>query len=185
MTTKNVWTTGNFDPKKLQLDTQNPRIEVNATSSQDEIRQKLLDLEDVLDLARGIDKNEGLFYGERIICVEEANKFVVLEGNRRVASCQMLLNPALVPSTFKARFPKVSAATKARLRSIPADVSPSRAAAEPILTKRHTEQGAKPWSPVAKMRRAVRLLGTHSIEQVAQVLGTSAAQVRKLIRPPD
>lgn len=183
MTTKNEWTTGNFDPKKLQLDTQNPRIEVDATSSQDEIRQKLLDLEDVLDLARGIDKNGGLFYGERIICVEEANKVVVLEGNRRVAACQMLLNPALVPSTFKARFPKVSAATKARLRSIPADVSPSRAAAEPILTKRHTEQGAKPWSPVAKMRRAVRLLGTHSIEQVAQVLGTSAAQVRKLIRP--
>ncbi len=177
------WSNANFDPRKLQLDTQNPRIEVDATSSQDEIRLKLLELEDVLDLARGIDKNGGLFYGERIICVEEANKFVVLEGNRRVAACQMLLNPALVPALYKARFPKVSAATKARIRSIQADVSPSRASAEPILTKRHTEQGAKPWSPVAKMRRAVRLLGTHSIDQVAQVLGTSAAQVRKLIRP--
>lgn len=177
------WSEDNFDPKKLQLDTQNPRIEVDATSSQDQIRQKLLDLEDVLDLARGIEKNGGLFYGERIICVEEANKFVVLEGNRRVAACQMLLNPALIPAAYKSRFPSVSAATKARIRSIPADVSPSRAAAEAILTKRHTEQGAKPWSPVAKMRRAVRLLGAHSIDEVAQLLGTSAAQVRKLIRP--
>lgn len=177
------WKSEDFEPKKLQLDTQNPRIEVDSTATQDEVRLKLLDLEDVLDLARAIDRNVGLFYGERIIVVEEGNRFVVLEGNRRLAACQMLLNPALVPAPYKTRFPKASAATKARIRTIAADVSPSRAAAEPILTKRHTEQGAKPWSPVAKMRRANRLMGTHSIEAVAQLLGTSAAQVRKLIRP--
>lgn len=180
---KNEWHTDDFDPRKLLLDTQNPRIEVDSGNSQDEIRLKLLELEDVLDLARGIERNGGLFYGERIICIEEGNKYVVLEGNRRVAACQMLLNPALVPATYKSRFPAISAETKDRIRSIPADVSPSRAAAEPILTKRHTEQGPKPWSPVAKMRRAVRLLGTHSVDEVAQVQGTSAAQVRKLIRP--
>ncbi|MFA7282663.1 MAG: hypothetical protein WC100_21455 [Sterolibacterium sp.] len=180
---KTDWSTDDFDPKKLLLDTQNPRIEVDSGSSQDEIRLKLLELEDVLDLARGIERNGGLFYGERIICVEEGNKYVVLEGNRRVAACQMLLNPALVPANYKNRFPAVSAETKDRIRSIPADVSPSRAAAEPILTKRHTEQGPKPWSPVAKMRRAVRLLGTHSVDEVARVQGTSAAQVRKLVRP--
>lgn len=177
------WKSQDFEPKKLQLDSQNPRIEVDPTATQEQIRLKLLELEDVLDLARGIERNEGLFYGERIIVVEEANKFIVLEGNRRVAACQMLLNPALVPAQYKTRFPTASAATKARVKLMSADVSPSRAAAEPILTKRHTEQGAKPWSPVAKMRRAVRLLGTHSIDEVAQLLGTSAAQVRKLIRP--
>jgi hypothetical protein len=177
------WKSESFEPKKLQLDTQNPRIEVDSTATQDEVRLKLLELEDVLDLARAIERNEGLFYGERIIVVEEGNKFVVLEGNRRLAACQMLLNPALVPASYKTRFPKASAAARARIRTIAADVSPSRAAAEPILTKRHTEQGAKPWSPVAKMRRANRLIGTHSIEAVAQLLGTSAAQVRKLIRP--
>lgn len=177
------WKSQDFDPRKLQLDSQNPRIEVDPTATQDQIRLKLLELEDVLDLARGIERNGGLFYGERIIVVEEANKFTVLEGNRRVAACQMLLNPSLVPTPYKTRFPTPSPATKARIKAISADVSPSRAAAEPILTKRHTEQGAKPWSPVAKMRRAVRLLGSHSIEEVAQLLGTSAAQVRKLIRP--
>ncbi|WP_374586924.1 hypothetical protein [Ideonella dechloratans] len=177
------WTSRDFDPKKLQLDNQNPRIEVEEGATQDQIRLKLLDLEDALELARGIERNGGLFYGERIIVVEEANKFVVLEGNRRVAACQMLLDPSLVPSKYKTRFPQVSAATKRQIKQIAADVSPSRATAEPILTKRHTEQGAKPWSPVAKMRRAVRLLASHSIDQVAQVLGTSASQVKKLIKP--
>lgn len=177
------WKTQSFEPKKLQLDPQNPRIEVEKNATQEQVRLKLLELEDVLDLARGIERNNGLFYGERIIVVEEAGKTVVLEGNRRVAACQMLLSPALVPANFKSRFPQASAQTKAAIRSIPADVSPSRAVAEPILTKRHTEQSAKPWSPVAKMRRAVRLLDTHSVEEVAQLLGTSIGQVRKLIRP--
>lgn len=181
--TQPQWKTQSFGPKKLQLDPQNPRIEVEKNATQEQIRLKLLELEDVLDLARGIERNKGLFYGERIIVVEEAGKAVVLEGNRRVAACQMLLSPALVPENFKSRFPQASAQTKAAIQSIPADVSPSRAVAEPILTKRHTEQSAKPWSPVAKMRRAVRLLDTHSVEEVAQLLGTSIGQVRKLIRP--
>lgn len=177
------WKNQSFEPKKLQLDPQNPRIEVEKDATQEQIRLKLLELEDVLDLARGIERNKGLFYGERIIVVEEAGKIVVLEGNRRVAACQMLLSPALVPAHFKTRFPQASAETKASIRAIMADVAPSRAVAEPILTKRHTEQSAKPWSPVAKMRRAVRLLDTHSVEEVAQLLGTSMGQVRKLIRP--
>jgi ParB-like chromosome segregation protein Spo0J len=177
------WKSESFDPKKLQLDPQNPRIEVEKGVTQEQLRLKLLELEDVLDLARGIERNKGLFYGERIIVVEEAGKGVVLEGNRRVAACQMLLSPALVPANFKTRFPVASAETKTAIRAVMADVSPSRAVAEPILTKRHTEQGAKPWSPVAKMRRAVRLLNEHSVEGVAQLLGTSTTQVRKLIRP--
>lgn len=177
------WKTQSFDPKKLQLDPQNPRIEVEKKASPEQIRLKLLELEDVLDLARGIERNKGLFYGERIIVVEEGGKTVVLEGNRRVTACQMLLSPALVPKDFKSRFPKASEQTKNSIRLVAADVSPSRAAAEPILTKRHTEQSTKPWSPVAKMRRAVRLLDSHSDEEVAQLLGTSVGQVRKLIRP--
>lgn len=180
---KTEWQTGSFDPKKLLLDHQNPRIEVPANATQEQIRLKLLELEEVLDLARGIERNKGLFYGERIIVTDENGRYVVLEGNRRVAACQMLLSPSLIPKDFKVRFPQASAATKVTIRSVMADVSPNRAEAEPILTKRHTEQGPKPWSPVAKMRRAVRLLDTHSVEGAAQVLGTSSAQVRKLIRP--
>lgn len=181
--TDKEWSTATIDPLLIQLDNRNPRIEVGENASQDAIRLKLLELEDVLELARQIERNAGLFYGERIITTKEAKKNVVLEGNRRVAACQMLLQPSLVPQLYKLRFPQASEATKQRIRQVLADVAPDRAAAEPILTKRHTEQGAKPWSPVAKMRRAVRLLDKHSVDEVAQILGTSVTQVRKLIKP--
>ena len=183
MATANDWSTADVDPRKILLDVLNPRIEVAASTSQDQLRQKLLDLEDVLELARGINKNGGLMFGERIITLRIGSAHTVLEGNRRIAACQMLLDPALIPTAYKSRFPVVSAETRKRVAKVQCDVAPSREAAEPILTKRHTEQGPKPWSPVANMRRAVRLLNTHSNEQVAQTLGTTVAKVRKLVRP--
>lgn len=177
------WTTRNLDPKKILLDVKNPRIEVSDDASQNEIRLKLLETEDVLDLARSIEKSNGLFYGERIITAVESGNQIVLEGNRRVAACQMLLDPSLVPTRYKSRFPVASPSTKVALSRLSADIAPNREVAEPILTKRHTERGVKPWSPVAKMRRAVRLLNRLSVEEVAQLLGTSISQVKKLVRP--
>lgn len=183
MAAEPAWTTKDLDPKKIQLDVLNPRIEVTAKATQAAIRLKLLTLEGVLDLARSIVRNGGLFHGERIITVAENDKQVVLEGNRRVAACQMLLNPTLIPEDFASRFPSASASLKASLRTIQADVAPTRRAAEPILTKRHTEQNAKPWSPVAKMRRAVRLLDRATLEEVAETLGTTSAAVKRLVKP--
>lgn len=177
------WAIAELDPKKIVLDALNPRIEVPPGATQDEIRAKLLKLEDVLDLARSIAQNGGLSPGERIITTIEDGKQVVLEGNRRVTACQLLLTPTLVPQEFEGRFPEASLELKRNIRRIDADVAPDRLSAEPILTRRHTESSAKPWSPVAKMRRAANLLDTHSVDQVAATLGTSAASVRKLIKP--
>lgn len=184
MVTKAVsWTTRDLDPTIILLDVKNPRIEVNDDALQNEIRLKLLENEDVLDLARSIEKSNGLFYGERIITTVENGNQIALEGNRRVAACQMLLDPSLIPARFKSRFPNASPSTRAAISRLSADIAPDREVAEPILTKRHTERGVKAWSPVAKMRRAVRLFDRLSVEEVAQLLGTSTSQVKKLVRP--
>lgn len=184
MVTKAVsWTTRDLDPKGILLDVKNPRIEVSDDASQNGIRLRLLETEDVLDLARSIEKSNGLLYGERIITAVENGRQIVLEGNRRVAACQMLLDPSLVPMRYMSRFPVASPSTRVALSRLSADIAPNREVAEPILTKRHTERGVKPWSPVAKMRRAVRLLDRLSVEEVAQLLGTSISQVKKLVRP--
>ena len=38
----------------------------------------------------------GGFAGERVIVYEEGGKYIVLEGNRRVCACKILLNPRLL-----------------------------------------------------------------------------------------
>lgn len=178
------WTQGTLTALSIELDDGNPRIEVARGATQSVIREKLLLHEEVADLARKIVKHGDLFQGERIISVVENGKHVVLEGNRRVAACQMLVDPSLIPTGYKVKFPKAESGLKTKLKKILADVAPNRDAAEPILTRRHTEQGVKPWSPVAKMRRAARWLDDGlSFEDVAAKLGTSTSQVRKLVRP--
>ncbi len=59
------------DGQPLEFQTE-PLPIINA--SQDEIRLKLLEFEEVMGLARSEDKNGGLFYGERIITVAENGK---------------------------------------------------------------------------------------------------------------
>jgi len=112
------WTQKTLTALNIELDDRNPRIEVARNAAQHVIREKLLMHEEVADLARKIEKHGGLFQGERIITVVENGKQIVLEGNRRVAACQMLVDPSLIPTGYKVKFPKVGPSLKSKLRKI-------------------------------------------------------------------
>lgn len=177
------WAEITLNPLTVLLDLQNPRIEVAGDASQEEIRLKLLAHENVIKLAEEIVAFGGLMPGERIIVCKENRKHVVVEGNRRTCACQLLLKPELVPEKFKKKFPTASQEVKDALKEIKADVAPDRDAAEPTITKRHTEPGIERWSTTAKMRRASKLLEAgYSLEQIAQKLGARQSVLRSSIR---
>jgi hypothetical protein len=152
----------------VELDALNPRIDVSPTASQVEIRVALLQTEDVRELAEGIVKNGGMLPGERIIVLKEGGRHVVLEGNRRLCACQMLLDRSLIAPGHKAKFPELGAELRNRIERLQADLSPTREAAEYVITKRHTDPGIKRWSVVAKQRRIARFISEdHTLEQAA------------------
>ncbi|MBA4709286.1 hypothetical protein [Aquitalea aquatica] len=180
---QNAWAETALNPLKIVLDAQNPRIEVAGDADQDEIRLKLLAHEDVVKLAIGIVEFGGLMPGERIIVCKENRKYVVVEGNRRVCACQLLLKPELVPEKFKKRFPIASQELKDAIKEIKADIAPDRDAAEPTITKRHTEPGIERWRTTAKMRRASKLLEAgYDLAQIAEKLGARHSVLRASIR---
>ena len=169
------WPTKNIQTSNVLLDPQNPRIDCSLKTTQDNIRLLLLETEDVLSLANSIVKMQGNMAGEKLIVIHEDGKDVVVEGNRRACACQLLTNPALVPSRFLGRMPAISDALKIKLSTLEADVAPSRVDAEPIITRRHTEPGIEKWSPSAKHRRIVRLKEEgHSIDDIADQFGMSS-----------
>ncbi|MDF9407109.1 hypothetical protein L7E55_01840 [Pelotomaculum isophthalicicum JI] len=145
---------------------------------------QLLKYEEVVDLASDIIREKRLLPGDRIITCIIDGKHVVLEGNRRVCACQMLLNPTLVPLEYKKRFPKAdSEELILNISQIKADVAPNRNMAENVLTKRHTEPGIQKWSPIAKMRRAARWFNHgETINEIASRLGASKPNVRRNVR---
>lgn len=177
------WKEVSISPLDIALDRDNPRVNVEADDKESDIIRKLICYEEVQDLARKI-ANTGLLPGERVIVVQEKGQWVVLEGNRRICACKLLLSPQLIPAEFRKTFPTITTASEiALIEKVNADVAPDRKAAEPILTLRHTESGVRKWKPVARMRRVRRLLDEgFTVEQIASETKSSVGGIRKTIR---
>jgi ParB-like nuclease domain len=177
------WTTASLSPLEIALDRQNPRINILSDDTEVQIVKKLIAYEEIIELAKKISKS-GLLPGERPIVVKEHGQYVVLEGNRRICACKLLLSPELIPLEYRKVFPALSTSEDIdRIKKVQVDVSPDRRTAEPILTLRHTETGIRRWRPIARMRRVMRLLDEEfTVEQIAAEYQESPGKIRKTIR---
>jgi hypothetical protein len=165
----------------LSLDPQNPRIPpANKTLGQPELIEELTLHDDVLELAKNIAAN-GYFPNEPLIAVKEHQKLVVVEGNRRLAACKLLLHPELAPQGFSAKF-RTAAATFDQniLRKIPVLIAPSRDATIPLIIARHTATQIATWKPAMQAHFYHTLIqGGLSIDDVAQKFRLTSGEVRK------
>src|SRR5450756_1284343 len=96
-------------PLDLLLDESNPRFATANVVGQDSIRKYMVVYEDVVKLAGDINQHGGLMPGERIVILDDNGRYVVVEGNRRTCSLQMLLSRDLIPTGFESRIPEASA----------------------------------------------------------------------------
>ena len=88
------WTQRLLSVEHLKLDIDNPRFSYFSKKkmNQTEIIKFLIDRFEVYELAKDIATDGYLLNEEPIVC-KEGESYVVLEGNRRVAACKILLNP--------------------------------------------------------------------------------------------
>jgi len=178
------WAEATLNTLDLFLDPLNPRIDVPENATQEEIRLQLLKYEEIVELANEIVREKRLLPGDRIITFIEDGKHIVLEGNRRVCACQLLLDPTLIPTGYESRFPKADSEDLIlNISQIKADVAPNRNAAENILTKRHTKPGIKQWTPIAQMRRIARWFNQgETIKEISARIVAPTNLVRRRIR---
>ena len=139
-----------ISPLDLLLDENNPRFVVLNRREQADIRKYLVTYEDVCNLAVGINCYGGILPGERIVALKCGDQYVVMEGNRRTCSLQLLLNRDLIPDGFQHRIPTASESVKSNCQTIEIDVLPNREAALELMTKRHIE-GVRQWKPLARL----------------------------------
>ena len=105
MTTQTVT---DIDVDQLEFDVNNPRLaEFSDSPIQNEmdIIKILWETEDVQELVMSITAS-GFFRHEPLIVVEESSKFVVIEGNRRLAAVKAIRDPALARQV-KANIPPI------------------------------------------------------------------------------
>ena len=187
----------------LLLDQQNPRIPPVA-SQRDALQQVIDDQEDKLaNLAESIVE-EGLspidvWFVERSPTAND--KFVVLEGNRRLAALKLLQNPGaltdlVMSSSLKKRFEAAAAKFKPDLVEPVSCFETTREEANPWIQRRHTGEdegrGIVSWDgqaaarfrggdPALQALEFVRKHGNLSDDQHAVLGGRFITTLRRLL----
>lgn len=176
------WGTRLLSIDNLKLDVKNPRFSYQSTKemNQTEIVKYLIENHAVYELAKAIAINGYLLNEEPIVCKEE-DSYVVLEGNRRVAACKILLNPYKFLSPQRAKELSKYAPIDDKIRC---NIAPTRRDADTLIYNKHTGIPLQKWDKVSQDAFLVNLLQSENLsaEQVAYRLSVPASEIRKALR---
>jgi hypothetical protein len=134
----------------------------------------------VLEIAGGI-ADIGYHRSATAIVCEEGGRLVVLDGNRRLAACQLLLNPALSPPAHRRHFEKLSKQSdKTTFAEVKVTIAPSRKAAEKEIWDIHVNPLLKPWQVLQKLRMYRNLIddGEYTVDEAAAEYRLGAGDFR-------
>jgi hypothetical protein len=132
--------------------------------------------ESIYQLARDIVDHGTLNPTDPVIIVEEANRFVVLEGNRRLCALRLLRRPQLAPTLpDQNRFERLAKRQETPVDKVQVALADDREAASYWIELKHTGPGkgagTKGWSPRAKRTFTARKNGTKTyIESVIDAI---------------
>jgi hypothetical protein len=172
---------------KLNFDPQNPRLPTDLIGKYDE--NKIIDymLRDasLLELMRSIHES-GYYRSEPLLVVPNKDKFLVVEGNRRLAALKLLSNPQLAKVREKSVNDIVTGKGHAP-DSIPCILHEKRELILDYLGYRHIT-GVKSWGALEKARYLEQLYKKYkkkdteqTFKTLAKMIGSRADYVGKLL----
>jgi hypothetical protein len=147
------WKEQEYVVTNLSLDPLNPRLpEIDKKLSQQELIQELIKYEDVYEIAKSITEN-GYYPVERLICIKENNKKVVVEGNRRLAALKLLISPESAPSKEQNKYRKLSEIIPLnQIKKVKVTIAPDRKSANHYIRNKHTSPTVRPWKPIQQAK---------------------------------
>ena len=133
--------------KDVQLDAKNVRLEVTDAKVEADIIEDLFVNEDALGLVEGICK-VGYLTHETPVVLKRRGKYVMVEGNRRLAALKAIQNPMLVPD-YRARVASLAALLpdRAALAKVRVMIAPNQTEADQLIAAIHTGNLRRAWSP--------------------------------------
>lgn len=132
----------------LTLDTINPRF-VNEQDGQGQTIKHLFDTAKIIELATNILKL-GYFENEVPIVLAQNQKYIVLEGNRRVCCLKALNNPNLAPAEYTNKISQLLTRYEPEAQNLPRSIRVlivnTREAAAPHIARLHTKTTKEKWT---------------------------------------
>jgi len=169
---------------QLDLDPKNPRLpEGHGATTQSALLQLMALDYSLGELARSLVDN-GYFEEEPLVAVpakKSPDRYVVVEGNRRLAALQLLSRPDVIRALrLGADWDELSAEWASHgAPDLPVLVYPDRRYVTPFLGFRHIS-GVKPWEPPEKARFINDLVeaGADRFANIAREVGSTVQSVR-------
>jgi hypothetical protein len=167
----------------LCFDWKNPRLseyQVIASTPDEEILTILWEAMDVLEIVQSIEAS-GFFQHEPLIVAKENSKYIVIEGNRRLAAVKVLLNPGYAKEQGW-NVPTLSMVEKNHLLNLPVIVI-NRKDSWRYLGFKHVNGPAK-WTGYAKAKYIADIHENYgiSLQEIARQIGDRHKTVQRLFR---
>lgn len=141
------WPTKRLSVASVHLDARNPRLgrETLARAPR-EIIQYLFDHDKAIDVARSI-ASRGYFPNEPLLAIKEKGRYVVVEGNRRLAALKALKEPGLLSPKYERLVSRLAKQIPdpRELNNVPVTIAPSRRATDRQIAGRHIGTPVLAW----------------------------------------
>lgn len=141
------WQTKRLSVASLHLDAKNPRLGRETSSrAPREIIQYLFEHDKALEVAESI-ASRGYFPNEPLLAIEENGRYVVMEGNRRLAALKALREPGLLEGSQQRQVERLSRriTDQETLATVPVTVAPNRRATDRQIAGRHIGTPVLAW----------------------------------------
>ena len=148
---QNNWPTEHISSDKILLDADNIRLTVKGKVTQDSVTQDslladLFNYENAMELVTSIAEN-GVFQDELPVVIEQNSKYIVIEGNRRIAALKALQTPDIAPAPFVTKIRDIGPLSP-DLQGVHVVIAPSREATNKLIASKHTKNIRRPWKPL-------------------------------------
>lgn len=130
----------------LFLDPENIRLQVQVKAPQQSLINDLFLNENAMQVLESIANNR-FFPDEVPVVIKEDGKFVVIDGNRRVAALKVLARPELVPSK-EDHIRELAEIAAPIITELDVVVAPGRDSVRHFLASKHTQNTRRPWRPL-------------------------------------
>lgn len=176
---------------QLLLDPQNARLAWRAGGDTQKDLLEVLWTEMAVDEVAWSIAENGFFRSEPLFVIIENPKetepdrqrFIVVEGNRRLASVLLLRDQDLQESFGATNLPAISETRRSELTRLPAIIYPGRESLWATLGFRHIK-GIKAWDGFSKAKYVAQVHEAYSVplQEIAERIGDYHATVKRLYR---
>lgn len=176
-----------IEPQDLSLDLSNPRFGLSTVTSEAEALKILYETADLKELWNSISER-GYEKFEPLVAVIEGGRTVVLEGNRRLATVKILLNPEILGEVARKRVPNLTGEKLESCKSLPVAIVQDRSDAAGYIGFKHVN-GPTRWSSLAKAKFGVNFYDGLSevatpaerLQSLTKQLGDSRGLILRLL----